>query len=89
MEFKEETGLTVKIKKLLGVGEDFFTINGEDFHSILIFYEVAEIKGKLMSKGNQDDTAEVKYAELAKLSPDNVQRIFWEVLAEFKKLAGV
>jgi ADP-ribose pyrophosphatase YjhB (NUDIX family) len=37
-EFKEETGLTVKVEKLITVTEDFFTYEGEDAHSILITY---------------------------------------------------
>ncbi|MDP2860182.1 MAG: NUDIX domain-containing protein, partial [bacterium] len=39
-EFREETGLSVKIGKLLLAEDSFFTYNGEDAHGILIFYEV-------------------------------------------------
>ncbi|HUW21887.1 MAG TPA: NUDIX domain-containing protein [Candidatus Bathyarchaeia archaeon] len=81
-EFKEETGLIIKLRKLLDVTEDFFTYEDEDFHSILIFYEVEKAGGKLITMGNQEDTAEVKYIKLTKLSRNNTQRVFWKTIAK-------
>ncbi len=83
-EFKEETGLTVKIGKLLFVDESFFTHNGEDAHGILIFYEVKKIDGTLTT--NEDDSAEVKYLDIDTLNHDNVHRSCWNMVDIIKSL---
>lgn len=85
-EFKEETGLGVKIKCLIAVGEDMFTFKGEDAQGIFIYYEVEEVGGKLLAGGNNEDTAEVRFIELNKLTKDNTQRVFWKTIKEYKKL---
>jgi 8-oxo-dGTP diphosphatase len=83
-EFKEETGLTVKIGRLLFVDESFFTHNGEDAHGILIFYEVKMISGTLAT--NQDDSAEVKYLDISSLNHNNVHRSCWNMIDIIKSV---
>lgn len=83
-EFKEETGLTVKVGKLLFVDESFFTHNGEDAHGILIFYEVTLISGTLAP--NQDDAVEVKYLDIDSLNHNTVHRACWNVIDIIKSM---
>lgn len=83
-EFKEETGLTVEIGKLLFVDESFFTHNGEDAHGILIFYEVKKISGTLTT--NEDDSAEVKYLDIDSLNQNNVHRSCWNMIDIIKSM---
>ena len=75
-EFKEETGIKVKVGKLLGVGEDYFTHKGIDVHGIFIFFE-----GK---NGNGQDTGEVKFLEFNKLTKENSSRSQWEFIKALK-----
>jgi len=84
-EFVEETGLTLKIGKLITVTESFFTYEGEDAHSILITYEVSSLGGKLLTEGNKEDTGEVKFIELDKLTKKTTQRVFWEIVKQLKQ----
>ncbi|MGO2695468.1 NUDIX hydrolase [Bavariicoccus seileri] len=37
-EFKEETGLSVRVKQLLGVVENFWQGNGQVYHQIVVVY---------------------------------------------------
>jgi len=71
-EFKEETGLTVRVGKLLSVEDNFFTHNEEDSHGILIFYKVEKVSGNLTT--NKEDSAEVKYLKIESLNHGNIQR---------------
>lgn len=82
-EFIEETGITVKVKSLIDVSQDFFTHQDKCAHSILIFYFVEKQSGEL--KTNDDDSAEVKYFNLSELNENNTQRIFWPILAKLKQ----
>jgi len=82
-EYKEETGILIKTIKLIDVTQDFFTYDGKCAHSILIFYEVVRIDGKL--KTNDEDSAEVKYFSLSELNENNVQRIFWPIIERLKR----
>jgi len=50
-EYEEETGLKVKVGKLLGISEDFFTFKGTDIHGILIYYKVEKQAGKYFRMG--------------------------------------
>jgi len=84
-EFKEETGLIVEMGDLVAVTEDFFTYEGEDAHSILIIYKVKVVGGELLPMGNQDDTGEVKYIDIGKLTKHNTQRVFWKIIKTLKK----
>jgi ADP-ribose pyrophosphatase YjhB (NUDIX family) len=83
-EFKEETGLLVRVGKLITVEDSFFTFEGEDAHGILIFYEVEKVSGKLTT--NDEDSAEIKYFEIDSLNEDIVHRSCWNVLKEIKTL---
>lgn len=73
-EFKEETGLEIRVGKILGVGEDFFTHNDEDAHGLFLYFEVKKTGGKLLDKGNGEDTAEVKFMRLTNLNKENTLR---------------
>jgi ADP-ribose pyrophosphatase YjhB (NUDIX family) len=83
-EFMEETGLKIKKDKLVCVTEDFFTQNDQDAQSVLVTYIVRKTGGELLSKGNQEDTAEVKFMKLDDLTKDNVQRVFWPIIKIIK-----
>ena len=84
-EYKEETGLKVKIGKLLGVGEDFFTFKGTDVHGIFIYYEIEKIGGKILPNGNGQDTGEVKFIEIDKLTKETSSRSQWEFIKILKR----
>jgi len=84
-EFFEETGFKVKIVKLLGITEDFFTSEGEDAHGVLIYYEVKKTGGKLLPEGNGWDTGEVKFMKLSDLNKKNTQRVYWPFIKRLKK----
>lgn len=84
-EFKEETGLKVKATHLIYVGEDMFTWNGEDAQGIFIYYEVKKVGGKLLTHGNSEDTAEVKFINMKKLSRENTQRVYWSAIKTYTK----
>jgi len=86
-EFKEETGLTVEMGKLLFVDESFFTHNGEDAHGILIFYEVKMVGGTLAT--NDDDSAEVKYLDIDSLNHDIVHRSCWGMIEVIKSMKRI
>lgn len=88
-EFEEETGLKVKATKLLFVNENMFTYKGEDAQGVFIYYEVKKTGGKLLKNGNGEDTAEVKFMDLAKLSEKNIQKTYWRVIKEYKKTSYV
>lgn len=79
-EFKEETGLKVKIGKLITVKEDFFMLKQLYAHSILLFYQVNQIDGKLLTTGNNDDSERVEYMELKNIHKQNITPIFKSVL---------
>lgn len=83
-EYKEETGLKVTVDKLLGVGEDYFTFKGTDVHGIFIYFEVKKVSGKILPNGNGQDTGEVKFIELNKLTKGNSSRSQWEFINGLK-----
>ena len=85
-EFKEETGLVVKISRLITVGENLFTWKGEDAQGIFIYYEVKKIGGNLLREGNRKDTVEVKFVDIDKLSKANIQKIYIDAIDEYKRL---
>ncbi len=84
-EFSEETGLSIKVGRLLQVADDYFTLNGEDAHGILIFYEVFKVGGKLLVNGNNVDTVEVKFINISQLNEGNTQRIFLQEIGNMTK----
>ncbi len=83
-EFKEETGLTVKVGKLLAVEDSFFTFEGEDAHGILIFYEVEKVGGTLAT--NDEDAVDVKYLDIDSLNKRNMHRSCWNVIKQIKAM---
>lgn len=83
-EFKEETGLSVEIGKLLLVEDSFFTYNDEDAHGILIFYEVKRISGTLTI--NEEDSVEVKYFDIDSLNQNNIHRSCWNMIDVIKSM---
>ena len=66
-ELKEETGLDVVVKSLIGVytDSDMRYPNGDQTHSICIVYELGEIGGEL--KCDNLETLELKYFDIDEL----------------------
>jgi ADP-ribose pyrophosphatase YjhB (NUDIX family) len=83
-EYEEETGLKVKVGKLLGISEDFFTFKGTDIHGILIYYEVEKTGGEILPSGNGQDTGEVKFIEIEKLTKETSSRSQWKFIKSYK-----
>ena len=86
-EYEEETGLRVKVGKLLGISEDFFTFKGTDVHGILIYYQVEKTKGKILSNGNGQDTGEVRFIRLNELDKKISSRSQWKFIKMFRRSA--
>src|SRR3989338_303448 len=85
-EFMEETGLMIKVGKLISVEDTYFTYNGEDAHGILIFYEVEKISGELTPNG--DDSVDVKFRDIDSLAQENVHRSCWNIITLIKMKKG-
>lgn len=81
-EFKEETGLTVIIKRLLHVKEGFISFDGiTSYQSLGIFYEVEKFEGELNTNLNEEDSAEAKFIDINDLkTKDLVQDFFKEII---------
>ncbi len=82
-EFKEETGLSIKVNKLFCIEENLFTYEDEDAHGILIFYLVNKVGGKISP--NHDDSEEVKFLNIYSAGRYNIQRYCWGVIQKLKK----
>lgn len=85
-EFEEETGIRVKLERLFFVNEHMFTLRGEDAQGVFIYYEVQKIGGKLLKDGNGEDTAEVRFMDIDKLSEDNIQKTYWQAIKSFREI---
>ena len=85
-EFEEETGIKVKLGRLLFVNEHMFTLKGEDAQGVFIYYEVQKIGGRLHKSGNGEDTAEVRFMDIDKLSEDNIQKTYWQAIKSFRDI---
>lgn len=83
-EYYEETGFKIKVGKLLGISEDFFTFKGTDIHGILIYYEVEKIGGRILPNGNGQDTGEVKFVQINELTEKTASRSQWKFIKNFK-----
>lgn len=83
-EYEEETGLKIKVGKLLGISEDFFTFKGTDIHGVLIYYEVEKTGGKILPNGNGQDTGEVKFIKINELTEKSASRSQWKFIKNFK-----
>lgn len=81
-EFREETGLDIKVGKLLLAEDSFFTHDNEDAHGILLFYEVEKIGGVIMP--NNEDSVEVKYLDIKSLNHKNILRSCWGTIELIK-----
>ncbi len=81
-EFVEETNLTIKVKNIFDIEEQFFTNPNfnEDAHSFFIFYKVERISGELITNGNGDDVLEAKYINIKDLNKDNTEKYMWKIL---------
>ncbi len=76
-EFKEETGLKVRLTKLRKVKEDFINFGDEtSYHSILIFYEVEKVGGKLGKIQDNYESIEVKFISINKSLKSSLQEVF-------------
>lgn len=83
-EFKEETGLMIKVGKLISVEDAYFTYNNEDAHGILMFFEVEKISGKLTPNG--EDSVDIQFLTADSLSQANVHRSCWNILKYIKNI---
>ncbi len=81
-EFQEETGIKIRIGKLLSVEDSFFTFNEQDAHGILVFYEVKKISGTISA--NHEDSIEAKFVDLSSLNKENTQRAFWNIIEQVR-----
>ena len=77
-EAKEETGLDVEAKKIIGVYTDcdMKYASGDEAHSIVIGYELKVVGGKLFCDGRE--TLELKY-----FAPDDMPELFCKQHEEF------
>jgi ADP-ribose pyrophosphatase YjhB (NUDIX family) len=82
-EFEEESGLKIKVKKLLGINEDYFTAQGTDIHGVGIYYEVGRVGGKILPNGNGQDTGEVKFMEIDQLTEKTSSRFQWKFIKNY------
>jgi mutator protein MutT len=78
-EFIEETGLDIKVGKLLAVKDDYFTYGGKYCQSVLVFYQVSQVGGQLISH-NQEDVAETKFINLPDLNENLINPIHYSVV---------
>ncbi|MCL5091007.1 MAG: NUDIX domain-containing protein [Patescibacteria group bacterium] len=81
-EFQEETGLIVKPVKLLEVKEDFFFHLDKQAHSILLFYVVEKVSGKLLTENNGDDSDLAVFSSFEELKKAGLQKLQLEVLSK-------
>ncbi len=80
-EFKEETGITVSIKRQLLAIEDFFTFQGEDAHSVLVFYLVKRDSGKKQVPIEKtDESSSIHFIPLDEIKEAKIQRVFRKFL---------
>lgn len=72
-EFQEETGLVVEVKELLFCSQMFQQNPEYPSEQLMhIFYKVERVAGTLLSKGNDDDVADVSWVSLSELSEKRI-----------------
>ena len=75
-EFLEETGFQIDIIKQLIAIEDFFTYNGNNAHSILVFYLVK--RKPYTNKVNiitKSESSGLKFVKISNLDKEKIQRV--------------
>jgi len=80
-EVKEETGINISAKRLLGVYEDFLSENDEPVHHIILAYETEVVGGRIVF--SQEATA-YKWLTLKEaLGHSEIPDVFKRVLQNF------
>jgi ADP-ribose pyrophosphatase YjhB (NUDIX family) len=79
-EYEEETGISIRIKKLLGVKQDFLVVDDEYAHSILLFYEVEKINEALTTHRRESDSDGAELISLAKIKREDFTPAYREIL---------
>jgi len=81
-EFMEETGLVVKLGKLLTVREGLvkFGVDGQAYQSILIFYEVERSGGELGVNVNHEDSAKCFFATINSETENKLMLVFKDLI---------
>ena len=82
-EFREETGITVKVEKLLQVQEDFFYAEdrNEGWHSVRFIYHVRKQQGTIHPQGNGDDIIAADFYRKEDIGKDMMKPIIYPLLA--------
>lgn len=81
-EFREETGLKINVKNIIGIEEQFFTNPdfNEDAHSLFLLYKVEKKSGTLLTGGNNDDVLRAEYINTKDLNRNNTEKYLWNIL---------
>jgi len=79
-EFNEETGISIKLSKSIGIKEDFFVFREEYAHSILVFYEVEKLAGGLDMAIKTGDSDGAEFIKFDKIDLESFTSPFKEVL---------
>ena len=87
-EYREETGISVRVKKLIDVKEDFLVFRDEYAHSVLVFYEVEKIHGATSEYKTTDDSEGARFIRFSELNIESFTPPFKEVLLSIMPSAG-
>ncbi len=82
-ELKEETGLSIKVKKLLGVYPGFYPASFDPFHVLSLVYLAQASTSKLQAL---DDVAESRWFDKKELPHQIAFDSNQKVMREFKKI---
>ena len=80
-EVKEETGINISPKKLLGIYEDFLSENDEPVHHIILAYETKVVGGRIVF--SQEASAYRWLTLKEALSSAEIPDVFKRVLEDF------
>ena len=69
-EFREETGLDIEVGEIAGYDEHFFTHEGNDFQSILLFFWVNHKGGTLTPNGDGVENDQVKFFDVRSIDSE-------------------